>query len=130
MRPWPPGPATAPCSAATSSWRGAAGYWTAWSQGGQARLEHFADGPSDSTVETGADTSHPRLVAYGADHMLLAWESGDAIAAQVYDSGSGAAVGDTLWRGIMTTRRSKRMKTAAPPTPLRVKAIRRSRSPG
>ena len=26
--------------------------------------------------------------------MLLAWESGDAIAAQVYDSGSGAAVGD------------------------------------
>jgi hypothetical protein len=68
------------------------GYWTAWSQGGQVRLEHFTDGPSDSTVDTGVGAAHPHLVAYG-DHMLLAWEGGDYMTAQVYDSG-GETVGD------------------------------------
>lgn len=69
------------------------GYWTAWSQGGQARLEHFTTGASDSTVTTAASTSHPHLVTYGASRMLLAWESGSGMAAQVYDSGTGTAVG-------------------------------------
>ncbi|MFC3493904.1 hypothetical protein [Glycomyces rhizosphaerae] len=72
------------------------GYWTAWSQGGQARLEHFTDGPSDSTIEPDVDAEHPHLVSYGADHMLLAWESGDSIEASVRDSASGEAVGDTF----------------------------------
>ncbi len=70
------------------------GYWTAWSQGGVARLEHFTTGKSDTTITTGAKTSHPHLVSYGTDRMLLTWESGSQIAAQVYDAGSGAAVGD------------------------------------
>jgi hypothetical protein len=70
------------------------GYWTAWSQGGQARLEHFTDGPSDSTVETDADTDHPHLVSYGDAHMLLAWGTGDGMSAQVYSADSGDAAGE------------------------------------
>jgi hypothetical protein len=70
-----------------------AGYWTAWSQGGGARLEHFTTGASDTTISTAAKTSHPHLVSYGAGRMLLAWESGSSIAAQVYDAGNGATVG-------------------------------------
>ncbi|GFJ93953.1 hypothetical protein [Phytohabitans rumicis] len=69
------------------------GYWTAWSQGGQVRLEHFTTGASDTTVSTAARSSHPHLVSYGTGRMLLTWESGTAMAAQVYDAGTGTAVG-------------------------------------
>jgi hypothetical protein len=69
------------------------GYWTAWSQGGTARLEHFTTGASDNTVTTAASTRHPHLVGYGSGRMLLAWESGSAMLAQAYDSGSGKTVG-------------------------------------
>lgn len=71
----------------------ARGYWTAWSQGGQVRLEHFTDGPSDTTVRTGVNAGHPHLVGYGSGRMLLAWSSGSAMSAQVYDAGTGKAVG-------------------------------------
>jgi hypothetical protein len=70
------------------------GYWTAWSQGGQARLEHFTSGESDTSISTNANTSHPHLVSYGSERMLLTWESGSSMAAQIYDSGSGQIVGD------------------------------------
>jgi hypothetical protein len=70
------------------------GYWTAWSQGGQVRLEHFSTGPSDNTIRTAARSSHPHLVSYGAGRMLLAWASGSSVAAQVYDTGSGKSVGE------------------------------------
>jgi hypothetical protein len=70
-----------------------AGYWTAWSQGGQVRLEHFTTGASDTTVRTGAASAHPHLVAYG-QRMLLTWESGSGMAAQAYDAGTGAPVGE------------------------------------
>ncbi|GAA3304782.1 hypothetical protein Dvina_14690 [Dactylosporangium vinaceum] len=76
------------------------GYWTAWSQGGTARLEHFGTGASDSTVKTAAKTAHPHLVTYGPGRMLLAWESGSAMAAQVYDSGRGSAVGAQFGIGV------------------------------
>jgi hypothetical protein len=69
------------------------GYWTAWSQGGRVRLEHFATGASDKTVTTSASSSHPHLVGYGTGRMLLAWASGSSMAAQVYDSGTGKPVG-------------------------------------
>jgi ricin-type beta-trefoil lectin protein len=75
---------------------GTQGYWTAWSQGGQARLEHFTTGASDKTVTTGAATSHPHLVSYGSANMLLAWESGSSMQARVFDAGTGAAVGDAF----------------------------------
>jgi len=71
----------------------AEGYWTAWSQGGQVRLERFTSGPSTATIRTGAKSSHPHLVGYGTGRMLLAWESGSGMAAQVYDAGSGQTVG-------------------------------------
>jgi F5/8 type C domain len=76
------------------------GYWTAWSQGGQARLEHFTTGASDSTIRTSAATSHPHLVAYGTGRMLLAWESGSSMAAQAYDAGTGTAVGSQFTVGV------------------------------
>nr|BFE61399.1 hypothetical protein GCM10020063_059250 [Dactylosporangium thailandense] len=76
------------------------GYWTAWSQGGQARLDHFGTGASDATVKTSAKTAHPHLVTYGAGRMLLAWESGSSMAAQVYDSGSGSPVGAQFTIGV------------------------------
>ncbi|WP_264653356.1 hypothetical protein [Actinoplanes cyaneus] len=69
------------------------GYWTAWSQGGKTRLEHFTSAKSDKTVSTGAATSHPHLVTYGTGRMLLTWQSGSAIAAQAYDSGTGKTAG-------------------------------------
>lgn len=69
------------------------GYWTAWSQGGQVRLEHFTNGASDTTINTGARSSHPHLVSYGANRMLLTWASGASMAAQVFDSGTGQTVG-------------------------------------
>jgi len=69
------------------------GYWTAWSQDGRARLEHFVNGTSDTSISTRAPTSHPHLVSYGANRMLLTWESGSSMTAQVYDSGTGQTVG-------------------------------------
>lgn len=76
------------------------GYWTAWSQGGQVRLEHFTTGASDSTVRTAARSSHPHLVGYGTGRMLLAWASGPSMAAQVYDAGSGKTVGGRFTVGV------------------------------
>ncbi|MDI6101832.1 hypothetical protein QLQ12_24725 [Actinoplanes sp. NEAU-A12] len=72
------------------------GYWTAWSQGGTVRLERFTTGKSTSTIKTGISSAHPHLVSYGADRMLLAWQSGSSIAAQVYDADTGKAVGGRL----------------------------------
>ncbi len=69
------------------------GYWTAWSQGGVIRLEHFTTGVSDQTVTTAGNTQNPHLVSYGTNRMLLTWASGTGMAAQVYDSGTGATVG-------------------------------------
>ncbi|KUL26713.1 hypothetical protein ADL15_37470 [Actinoplanes awajinensis subsp. mycoplanecinus] len=69
------------------------GYWTAWSQGGKARLAHFTTGKADTSITTSASTGHPHLAAYGTGRMLLTWQSGSSIAAQVYDSGTGKATG-------------------------------------
>ena len=72
---------------------GTTGYWTAWSQGGTIRLEHFSGtSPSDQTVMA-ASSMHPHLVSYGTGKMLLTWGSGSGMAAQIYDSSTGAAVG-------------------------------------
>jgi hypothetical protein len=72
---------------------GTTGYWTAWSQGNVIRLEHFTTGPSDQTVTTAGNTQNPHLVAYGTSRMLLSLKSGTGMAAQVYDSSTGAPVG-------------------------------------
>ncbi len=72
------------------------GYWTAWSQGGKIRLEKFTTGKSVSSISTGIGSAHPHLVSYGSARMLLSWQSGSGIAAQVYDAGTGKAVGARL----------------------------------
>jgi hypothetical protein len=69
------------------------GYWTAWSQGGTIRLEHFTTGASDQTISNAGSSAHPHLVAYGPGKMLLAWGSGTSMAAQVRDAGTGATIG-------------------------------------
>jgi hypothetical protein len=72
------------------------GYWTAWSQGGTVRLSRFSSGAASTTITTAARSQHPHLVSYGTGRMLLAWESGSGMRAQVYDSGTGRAVGSQL----------------------------------
>lgn len=73
------------------------GYWTAWSQGGTIRLQHFTDSGPDTSVANAGSSAHPHLVSYGASRMLLAWGSGSSMTAQVRDSDStGAAVGSTF----------------------------------
>jgi hypothetical protein len=69
------------------------GYWMTWSYQGKIKLEHFTTGASDKSVATAGTTQNPHLVAYGASKMLLTWKSGTGMAAQVYDSGTGDAVG-------------------------------------
>jgi hypothetical protein len=65
------------------------GYWNAWSQGNEIRLEHFTTGASDKRVTAGT-SQHPHLVALGANNMLLTWQSGTGTAAQVRNSGANA----------------------------------------
>lgn len=78
------------------------GYWTAWSQGGIIRLEHFTAGASDTSIANAGSAVHPHLVSYGPSHMLLAWASGSSMAAQVRDSGvTGATVGSELTIGVV-----------------------------
>jgi hypothetical protein len=72
---------------------GVAGYWTAWSQGGTIRLEHFTTGASDMTIATTDSSSHPHLVSYGAGRMLLTWGAGTGMMGQVYDASTGATIG-------------------------------------
>ncbi len=72
---------------------GGTGYWTAWSQGGTIRLEHFTTGASDQTISNAGSSQHPHLVSYGSDKMLLTWGSSGSMAAQVYNSTSAAKIG-------------------------------------
>jgi hypothetical protein len=69
------------------------GYFTAWSQGGAIRLEHFSAGASDTTIPDVGRASHPHLVSYGANRMLLAWGAGASMTAQVRDANTGVAIG-------------------------------------
>ena len=58
------------------------------------KLEHFSGtSPSDQTVVTAGTSEHPHLVSYGTGKMLLTWGSGTGIAAQLYDSSTGATIG-------------------------------------
>jgi hypothetical protein len=50
------------------------GYWTAWSQGGKVRLEHFTTGRSDTTVRTSASSSHPHTINV-RDHNYHAFKA-------------------------------------------------------
>ena len=42
------------------------GYWVAWSQTGNIRLDHFSgDSQSDQTISNAGSSQHPHLVSYG-----------------------------------------------------------------
>jgi hypothetical protein len=65
------------------------GYWSAWSDLGAIRLNHFTyNNTKGAAVENAGSSEHPHLVAYGANHMLLTWETGSSITAQVRSSGA------------------------------------------
>ncbi|MFZ5896529.1 MAG: hypothetical protein ACOY0T_36075 [Myxococcota bacterium] len=73
------------------------GYWTAWSQGGTIRLQHFTDSGPDTSVANAGSSQHPHLVSYGSSRMLLAWGSGTSMTAQVRSAGANAeAIGSTF----------------------------------
>jgi hypothetical protein len=67
------------------------GYWVSVSHEGSLRLLHFDEAESDQDIEIGsADFSH--LVNYGLGNLLIAWESGSGMAAQVRSSADGSEV--------------------------------------
>jgi hypothetical protein len=64
------------------------------------RLDRFTTGAANLTITTAAKSSHPHLVSYGKNRMLLAWGSGSSMLAQVYDAGTGKAVGSQFTIGV------------------------------
>ena len=71
------------------------GYWVSVSHEGTLRLLHFDEAEPDQNLEvTSADFSH--LVSYGASNMIVAWESGAGMTAQVRSSADGSAVSETF----------------------------------
>jgi hypothetical protein len=73
------------------------GYWVSASDADGIRLLHFTASSStpDRTVTAG-DSGFSHLVSYGPTNMLLAWESGSSIAAEVRSSTDGSVVGSAL----------------------------------
>lgn len=70
------------------------GYWTAWSQGGTVRLQHFTSSGSDAAIDNAGSSAHPHLVSYGASRMLLSWGTEAGMTAQVRESNvTGSTVG-------------------------------------
>jgi len=73
------------------------GYWISVSDEGTIRLLHFteADATPDRTVMAGS-SGFSHLVSHGPDRMLLAWESGSGITAELRSSADGAPIGAPL----------------------------------
>ncbi|HEU5074748.1 MAG TPA: hypothetical protein VFU02_11250, partial [Polyangiaceae bacterium] len=67
------------------------GYWVSVSHEGTLRLLHFDEDEPDQNIEiTSAEFSH--LVSYGTANMIIAWESGSGMTAQVRSSADGSEV--------------------------------------
>lgn len=69
------------------------GYWTAYTQNGSAHLVRFTDDGPQQTVSNVASTDHVKLVRFGTGKMLLAWSSGSAMRARVYDATDATPIG-------------------------------------
>jgi hypothetical protein len=69
------------------------GYWTVYSQSGSANLVHFTESGPDQNINDVASTDHPKLVSFSTGKMLLAWESGSQMRAQIHDSATGDPIG-------------------------------------
>lgn len=73
------------------------GYWSAWSDVGAIRLNHFNfKNAKDTAVDNAGAGQHPHLVAYGPGNMLLAWGAGSSMAAQVRSMTDASPVGAQL----------------------------------
>jgi len=67
------------------------GYWLSVSHASTLRLLHFDEAEPDQDIEIGsADFSH--LVSYGSSNMIIAWESGSGMTAQVRSSADASEV--------------------------------------
>lgn len=89
----------APVDCAGEFWQGdlvlaeGEGYWTAYSQAGVVNLVHFTENGPDDELSNVASSDHAKLVRYSTGKMLLAWEDGAQMSAQILDATSGAPVG-------------------------------------
>ena len=75
------------------------GYWVSVSYQGTLHLLHFTEALPNGDIAvdhdlTAGSSDFSHLVAYGDRHMILAWESGSGMTAQVRDAATGAAVGE------------------------------------
>jgi hypothetical protein len=70
------------------------GYWISVSDQNQIRLLHFTSSSStpDQTVMSGS-SGFSHLVSYGPERMIVAWESGSTINAEVRSSADASAIG-------------------------------------
>ncbi|HVY26996.1 MAG TPA: hypothetical protein VHB79_10605 [Polyangiaceae bacterium] len=73
-------------------------FWSAWSDINAIHLNQFAssDNAKGPAIANAGASQHPHLVSYGPGKMLLAWGSGQTIAAQVRDLTSGEVIGTQL----------------------------------
>ncbi len=81
------------------------GYWVSVSDGGAIRLLHFTESSSmpDRTVMSGS-SGFSHLVSYGAEHMIVAWESGSSMTAEVRSAADASAVGAAFTIGVTDHR--------------------------
>ena len=85
------------------------GYWITASAGGNLHLLHFNDALYDQDIPLGS-SGFSHIAAYGPNHMIVAWESGTSIAAEVRDAQTGALVG-TRFTINVTDHRYQDMKS-------------------
>jgi hypothetical protein len=72
-------------------------FWSAWSDTNAIHLNQFAfDNNKGPAIANAGASQHPHLVSYGPGKMLLAWGSGQTIAAQVRNLTSGEAISTQL----------------------------------
>jgi hypothetical protein len=83
----------------------AGGYWISASDQGSVRLLHFTstNATPDRTVSA-VSSPFSHLVSYGVNNMLLAWETGTSMAAQVRNASDGSAIGPQLTVGVADHR--------------------------
>lgn len=74
---------------------GGGGYWLTVSNQGSVHLLHFSTGEADQDIVLGAGDA-PHLAAFGADHLLAAWQSDTGLVAQVRSVTDGSEVGSPI----------------------------------
>ncbi len=89
----------APVDCAGEFWQGdlvlaeGSGYWSAYSQAGEVNLVHFTESGPTNEISAVAESDHAKLVRFATGKMLLAWEDGSGMAAQILDAENGSAIG-------------------------------------